>query len=132
MQANRRRDTRPERELRSALFSRGLRYRVDHPIRSAVDLRPIRPDIVFTRAKLAVFVDGCFWHSCADHGTRPYRNSEYWDAKLQRNVDRDRRYDALLSEAGWTVIRVWEHQDMEEAATSIEACLEGLTPRSPR
>jgi DNA mismatch endonuclease (patch repair protein) len=123
MRANRRRDTGPELELRSSLFSRGLRYRVDYPIRAAADARPIRPDVVFPGAKLAVFVDGCFWHCCPRHGTRPGRNSEYWDAKLQRNVDRDRRYDALLREAGWTVIRVWEHEDPEEAAAALERTL---------
>jgi DNA mismatch endonuclease (patch repair protein) len=101
--------------LRSALFSLGLRYRVDYPIRPADGARPIRPDVVFPGARLVVFVDGCFWHRCPDHGTRPSRNSEYWDAKLERNVDRDRRYDRLLNEAGWTVIRIWE-----------------LRPRSPR
>jgi DNA mismatch endonuclease (patch repair protein) len=126
MRANRRRDTGPELELRSSLFSRGLRYRVDYPIRAAADVRPIRPDVVFPGAKLAVFVDGCFWHRCPSHGTRPGRNSEYWDAKLQRNVDRDRRYDALLSEAGWTVIRIWEHEAPEEAAATIERALPRL------
>ncbi len=123
MRANRRRDTRPELELRSSLFSRGLRYRVDYPIRAAADIRPIRPDVVFPGARLAVFVDGCFWHRCPSHGTRPGRNSEYWDAKLKLNVDRDRRYDRLLSEAGWTVIRVWEHEDPKEAAATIERTL---------
>jgi DNA mismatch endonuclease (patch repair protein) len=129
MQGNRKRDTGPERALRSALFARGLRYRVDHPIRAAEGVRPIRADVVFTAAKLAVFVDGCFWHGCPEHGTRPTRNSHYWDAKLQRNVERDRRYDALLEDAGWTVLRFWEHEDPEMAAAQIEAQLASLSPR---
>jgi DNA mismatch endonuclease (patch repair protein) len=129
MQGNRRRDTRPERALRSAVFARGLRYRADHPIRAAEGVRPIRADLVFTAVKLAVFVDGCFWHSCPDHGTRPTRNSHYWDAKLERNVERDRRYDALLADAGWTVVRVWEHEDVEAAAARVAARLAALTPR---
>lgn len=124
MQGNRRRDTQPERALRRALFARGLRYRVDHPVRTLAAARPIRPDVVFTRAKLAVFVDGCFWHDCPEHGTRPRSNSGYWDAKLARNVERDRRYDALLAEAGWTVIRIWEHEDMGAAAKRVANHLE--------
>jgi DNA mismatch endonuclease (patch repair protein) len=130
MQGNRRRDTKPELRLRSVLHARGHRYRVDHPIRPAAGVRPIRADVVFTRAKLAVFVDGCFWHSCPDHGTRPGRNSEYWDAKLQRNVDRDRRYDALLEAAGWSVLRIWEHEDPEASADEIERRLQ-TSPGSP-
>lgn len=119
MQGNRRRDTGPEKRLRSALFALGLRFRVDHPIRVAAKGRPIRPDIVFPRAKLAVFVDGCFWHGCHEHGTNPQRNSEYWNAKLARNQDRDRRYNALLTASGWTVIRVWEHENPSIAAEQI-------------
>lgn len=119
MQGNRRRDTRPERRVRSALFALGLRFRVDYPIRVATQSRPIRADIVFTRAKLAVFIDGCFWHGCPDHGTRPQRNSRYWTAKLGRNKDRDQRYDTLLTTAGWTVVRVWEHEDPDLVAEQI-------------
>jgi DNA mismatch endonuclease (patch repair protein) len=119
MQGNRRRDTKPEKALRAALFSLGLRYRVDHPIRLSEQSRAIRPDVVFTRARLAVFVDGCFWHGCPDHGNRPRQNSRYWDAKLARNQDRDRRYDDMLKSGGWTVIRFWEHERPEEAAQTI-------------
>jgi DNA mismatch endonuclease, patch repair protein len=115
MRGNQRRDTRPELALRSALHARGLRYRVDFPIRPATGIRPIRPDIVFTRAKIAVFVDGCFWHGCPDHGTKPTRNTDYWTAKLERNIERDRRNDALLEEAGWTVVRIWEHEASHDA-----------------
>lgn len=123
MKGNRRRDTKPERKLRSALFSLGLRYRVDYPIRVTSGCRPIRPDVVFTHAKVAVFVDGCFWHGCPRHGTTPQRNSQYWDAKLARNLDRDRRYTRLLEGAGWTVLRFWEHHDPEDAATTVRRVL---------
>jgi DNA mismatch endonuclease (patch repair protein) len=116
MRGNQRRDTRPELALRSALHARGIRFRVDFPIRPADGVRPIRPDIVFSRAKLAVFVDGCFWHGCPEHGTQPSRNSAYWTAKLERNVERDHRHDALLDEAGWTVVRVWEHEAWHDIA----------------
>lgn len=115
MRGNQRRDTRPELALRSALHARGMRYRVDFPIRPATGIRPIRPDIVFTRAKIAVFVDGCFWHGCPDHGTKPARNSHYWTAKLERNIQRDHRNNALLEEAGWTVVRIWEHEASNDA-----------------
>lgn len=128
MQGNRRRDTKPEMELRSALFSLGLRYRVDYPIRVMAEVRPIRPDVVFTRAKLAVFIDGCFWHSCPQHGTTPQRNSQYWNAKLARNLDRDRSYTKLLEEAGWAVLRFWEHHDPEDAAMTV---LQVLTRSDP-
>jgi DNA mismatch endonuclease (patch repair protein) len=105
--------------LRSALFALGLRYRVDYPIRVAAGVRPIRPDIVFTRARIAIFVDGCFWHSCPKHGTAPVRNSRYWTVKLARNQARDRRYDALLKNSDWTVLRFWEHEDPADAAQHI-------------
>ena len=98
-----------------SLHARGMRYRVDLPIRLATGIRPIRPDIVFTRAKIAVFVDRCFWHGCPDHGNKPKRNSHYWAAKLERNIQRDRRNNALLEEAGWTVIRIWEHEASHDA-----------------
>lgn len=127
MQGNGRRDTGPEKKLRSALFALGLRFRVDYPIRVGEKARPIRPDIIFPRARLAIFVDGCFWHRCPAHGTRPSRNSRYWDAKLQRNVDRDLRYDAMLSEAGWTVTRIWEHEDMVRAAEQVNALLDEVS-----
>jgi DNA mismatch endonuclease (patch repair protein) len=128
MQGNRRRDTIPEKRLRSALFALGLRFRVDHPIRLSGQPRPIRPDVVFTRAKIAVFVDGCFWHGCPQHGTSPRRNSQYWDAKLALNRERDRRYDTRLSSAGWTVMRFWEHDSPERAAEQVARML--AKPRS--
>lgn len=105
--------------LRSALFADGLRYRVDYPIRAAGWPRSIRADIVFPGAKIAVFVDGCFWHGCREHGTQPSRNSHYWDAKLARNRERDHRNNLMLAEAGWTVIRIWEHEPVARAAKRV-------------
>ena len=107
MAANRRRDTAPELKLRSDLHRRGLRFRVDYPIRIE-GLRPIRPDIVFSSARVAVFVDGCFWHGCPEHGSAPRTNSSYWLSKLAQTRARDRRTSNVLREAGWTVVRIWE------------------------
>jgi DNA mismatch endonuclease (patch repair protein) len=118
MRSNRRTDTLPERVLRVELHRRGLRFRKDLPIRLPVQAR-IRPDVVFTRSKLAVFVDGCFWHRCPLHGTMPKSNTDYWEPKLRANVARDRRVDELLKEHGWTVVRLWEHEDPSEAADRV-------------
>ena len=99
-----------------------------------MDFRPIRAirskaDVVFTRAKVAVFVDGCFWHGCPKHRTRPKTNSEYWSAKIEGNMDRDRRGCDELRRAGWVVVRFWEHEDMLAAADRIEALVRGSAPR---
>lgn len=115
MQEQRQKDTAPEMAVRRILHSKGCRYRVDYRL---PDLRR-RADIAFTRLKLAVFIDGCFWHSCPDHGSLPKKNREWWDDKLQKNVDRDRDTDRKLHEAGWEVLRIWEHQDPSEAADEI-------------
>ncbi len=80
-----------------------------------------RPDVVFTRARVAVFVDGCFWHRCPEHGTSPKTNGGWWRRKLDANVERDRATDATLEAAGWTVIRIWEHEDAVAAADRVEA-----------
>jgi DNA mismatch endonuclease (patch repair protein) len=93
-----------------------------------VDVSPLpgsrsRADLVFRRRKVAVFVDGCFWHGCAAHGTRPRTNGAWWREKIKRNVDRDRRLDAQLAAAGWTVLRVWEHDDLAEAADRVHAAV---------
>ena len=117
MQGNRGRDTTPELELRRQLHRRGLRYRVDARVDRGIRSRP---DIVFPSARVAVFVDGCFWHRCPRHGTAPAVNSEYWRAKLARNVERDRETDQLLAAAGWRVIRIWEHERPDAAAVRIE------------
>lgn len=123
MLGNRRRDSTPERRLRSALHANGLRYRVDRPI-SVPGRRPIRPDVVFTRTRVAVFVDGCFWHGCPEHGKPPRTNSTYWNAKIAINQTRDREQTAALEEAGWTVVRVWEHDDPASAAAVVRRVLE--------
>jgi DNA mismatch endonuclease, patch repair protein len=120
MRANRRRDTAPELRLRRALHRRGHRYRVDH--QPLPGLRR-RADVVFTRWRVAVFVDGCFWHGCPAHGTQPRANADYWRAKIDRNVERDRETDDLLVEAGWSVVRVWEHVSTESAVERIEVAL---------
>ena len=116
MQANRSRDTSPELALRRLLHASGLRYRV-----SARPIPQLRrsADLVFRPAKVAVFVDGCFWHSCPAHGTVPATNADYWVPKLARNAERDRETDQALADAGWLSVRVWEHEDPEEAAARI-------------
>jgi DNA mismatch endonuclease (patch repair protein) len=117
MQANRRRDTRPELALRSELHRRGLRFRVDHPLRTGG--RTVRPDIVFSRARVAVYVDGCFWHGCPLHATSPKANAAYWTPKLKENVERDRRTTNALEADGWTVLRIWEHVSPSDAAGTV-------------
>ena len=122
MKANRRTDTKPELALRHALHRLGYRYRKDYRL----DLdsgRRVRPDIVFTARKLAVFVDGCFWHACPEHGSKPKANEWYWGPKLVRNVERDRVNDAALKLAGWTVVRLWEHVPVDEAVTTVVTAL---------
>ncbi|MDB4947516.1 MAG: very short patch repair protein [Gemmatimonadetes bacterium] len=119
MRGNRKRDTRPEMAVRRLLHARGLRYRVHYPILAGG--KRIRPDIVFTRRKLAVFIDGCFWHSCPQHGNHPKVNTGYWGPKLERNVSRDRTTNEELRGAGWRVLRIWEHVQPEEAAARIAA-----------
>ncbi len=102
-----------ELRLRRELYRRGLRYRVNLPG------RPGTPDVVFTRAKVAVFVDGCFWHCCPLHGSQPKTNESWWRRKLDANVERDRRKDAELEDLGWLPVHVWEHEDSSEAASRI-------------
>lgn len=116
MQANRSNNTGPELALRRLLHARGLRYRV-----AARPLKGVRrtADIVFGPARVAVFVDGCFWHRCPDHGTDPKTNSSYWASKLKRNEERDRETDGLLVESGWLSVRVWEHEDPVLAAERV-------------
>jgi len=118
MQATGQRDTPAEVELRSRLHRRGLRFRVDHPVPGATRGRP---DIVFPTEKVAVFVDGCFWHSCPEHATVPRSNHEWWVAKLEANSERDRRHTRELEGSGWTVLRYWEHDEVSQAATQVEA-----------
>lgn len=121
MRGNRKFNTQPERQLRSYLHRHGLRFRVHFEVRTN-GVR-VRPDIVFPRARLAVMVDGCFWHACPVHGSRPMSNREYWNLKLARNLARDRRVDSALMESGWTVLRIWEHMTIEEAGGMIQSAL---------
>lgn len=116
MVGNRGADTKPERALRSELHARGLRFFKNRRPEAGI---ACRADIVFPSARVAVFVDGCFWHRCPVHGISPRANSEYWSAKLDRNVARDRRNDEGLHAANWRVIRVWEHEDPSTAAALI-------------
>jgi DNA mismatch endonuclease (patch repair protein) len=116
MRLARRRDTAPEVAIRRALHARGLRFRVDFPV-----LRRTRADICFPRQRIAVYVDGCFWHGCPIHGTWPANNAEWWREKIERNRQRDAQTGQTLEEAGWTVMRFWEHEDPEIAAAAISA-----------
>lgn len=104
----RQQDTLPELLLRSELWGRGFRYRLNQRVQGT------RPDLVFTSNRLAVFVDGCFWHSCPLHGTYPATNKEFWGAKLQRNSERDIEHNQALLKAGWRVLRIWEHEILED------------------
>ena len=120
MLANRGADTAPEVALRRELHRRGLRCKQVRPVPG---LR-CTADIAFTRARLAVFVDGCFWHRCPDPRHAAARITGWWQAKLDRNVARDRRNDAALAAAGWAVVRVWEHEAPDEAAGAVLAALD--------
>jgi DNA mismatch endonuclease, patch repair protein len=113
-----RRDTAPEVALRRELHRRGLRFRVDWPLPG---MPRRRADIAFTRSRVAVFVDGCFWHSCPEHRTAPVANSAWWDAKLEANARRDRHTNEHLAALGWIVLRFWEHEDPLTAADAVEA-----------
>jgi DNA mismatch endonuclease (patch repair protein) len=121
MRGNRKRDTSPELAVRRAVHRRGLRY--------AVAARPLpelarTADLVFRGAKVAVFVDGCFWHGCPNHYKPPRSNSKYWVPKIQGNQARDRSVDEALREAGWGVMRFWEHEDPEQVAAAIAKTVE--------
>jgi DNA mismatch endonuclease, patch repair protein len=112
--------TTPERRLRSSLWARGLRYRIH------VKMPAGRPDIVFSASKVAVFIDGCFWHGCPIHYTRPRSRHEFWAEKLAANVERDRRQTLLLEAQGWVALRFWEHQtedELEAVCEAIERCV---------
>ncbi|MGH3273456.1 MAG: very short patch repair endonuclease [Streptosporangiaceae bacterium] len=128
MQANRGRDTRPELALRSRVHELGLRYRV-----SARPLPSVRrtADLVFTRAHVAVFLDGCFWHGCPDHHRPAQRNGDFWREKITRNRERDNETDALLGAAGWTVVRIWEHDDPGLAALQIQQTVAAKRKHGP-
>ncbi|WP_363114184.1 DNA mismatch endonuclease Vsr [Mycobacterium sp.] len=116
MSRQRRRDTQAELLVRGLLHARGIRFRVD--ARPEPDFR-CKADIVWKTLHLAVFIDGCFWHGCPDHATRPRANGEWWAQKLDTNIERDRRVDTVLATRGWTVLRFWEHEEPATVADAI-------------
>jgi len=117
MQSNRPHGTSVEVALRRALFKRGLRFFKDR--RPLAELR-CEADVVFPRLKIAVFVDGCFWHGCPKHATRPLIHREWWGRKLDRTIERDKANSAVLASEGWKVVRFWEHQSIKEMADLTE------------
>lgn len=119
MRSNQKVNTRPELAVRRLLHGRGLRYRVNHQL-ILPDLK-VRPDIVFTRKRIAVFIDGCFWHGCTEHGTKPRANQAYWRRKIEGNQARDQRIDSVLRAHGWIVLRVWEHEPPDLVAQMVES-----------
>lgn len=113
------RNTKPELALRRALWARGHRYRVNHRL-------PGKPDVAFVGARVAVFIDGCFWHGCPEHRVKPKTNPDFWRKKLSGNVERDRKVSALLAAEGWIVLRFWEHEvedDLRKVVDAVEAAL---------
>jgi DNA mismatch endonuclease, patch repair protein len=122
MRATKRRDTRPELALRSQLHRLGLRFFVDRPVGGTRR----RADIVFPRKRVAVYMDGCYWHGCPTHGTTPKQNTDWWIAKLTANRARDEDTVAKLCAAGWTVLRFWEHDDPEMAAAQVASVIQRI------
>lgn len=125
MRANRKTDSKPEVRLRSELHRRGLRFRKNYLIR--LESLTVRPDIVFTKRQVAVFVDGCFWHRCPEHGVSPRSNSRYWEQKLDHNVQRDRAVTTRLQGGGWIVVRLWEHADPTAGSETVWEALGSST-----
>nr|WP_218824579.1 very short patch repair endonuclease [Asanoa hainanensis] len=128
MRANRSRDTKPELALRSAIHRLGLRFRVDAPL---VDGLRRRADVVFPKARIAVFSDGCYWHGCPEHYRPATQNGEFWREKIAANRARDGDTDERLRQAGWSVIRVWEHEDPVDAAERIAHVVRARSGASP-
>lgn len=128
MQSNRARDTKPELALRSAVHALGLRYRV-----AARPLPQLRrtADMVFASARVAVFLDGCFWHGCPEHHTAARSNATFWAEKVLANRDRDRDTDRRLAKAGWLSLRIWEHEDSEVAARVVAQVVRARRPAAP-
>lgn len=122
MSRARRRDTEPEMLVRREAHRRGLRYRVDSPLPG---MPRRRADMVFARRKVAVFVDGCFWHSCPAHTSIPRANRDWWLAKLHKNSERDRETDEHLNKLGWTVLRFWEHEEPIAVVDTVERVVRG-------
>lgn len=112
MSAIRGKDTKPELLLRKTLWKLGWRYRVRNNL-------PGRPDIVFPTDRIAIFIDGCFWHGCPEHFQQPETNAEFWKEKIQKNILRDNKVTQQLTKGGWTVLRFWEH----DIKNSLDACI---------
>ena len=110
-------NTGPELLLRRALWRCGLRYRLGVAV-------PGSPDLAFRKAKVAVFVDGCFWHACPKHYRAPIRNAAFWRRKIERNIARDRRIDLALAELGWSVVRIWEHDLKGDISSAVQRVCE--------
>lgn len=128
MLGNKRRDTLPELRVRQLVHAAGLRYRVDYAPLS--HNRRLRADLVFTRSKVVVFIDGCFWHGCPQHYVASHTNTDYWGPKIAANAERDARNTALLEAEGWTVLRFWSHTPPEEAATAIAQAVDASRSRA--
>lgn len=120
MKSQKRRDTGVELAIRRRLHALGYRYRVDHRLEPSLR---VRGDLVFTRRKVVVFVDGCFWHGCPAHSTEPKTNADWWREKIAANRARDGRNTKALEALGWTVIRIWEHVLVDEAVSRIRAAV---------
>lgn len=120
MERQRRQDTKPEMALRRLLFAKGYRYRVNLKV-PGLPRRTV--DVAFTRLKVAVFVDGCFWHSCPEHAVAPKRNADWWHNKLADNRRRDESTTLHLQNRGWEVVRVWEHEPPEQMVAKVEEAM---------
>jgi DNA mismatch endonuclease (patch repair protein) len=118
MRANRGADTAPEVAIRQELHRRGLRFRKNFRIDLAPGRR-VRPDIVFSRLRFAVFIDGCFWHGCPEHGETPAANADFWRTKINSTRNRDAMHNQWLDEAGWSSLRIWEHEPLELAVEHV-------------
>jgi DNA mismatch endonuclease, patch repair protein len=129
MRGNRSRDTKPELAIRSQLHRDGFRFRVN---RRPVPEIQRSADIIFPRERVAVFVDGCFWHGCQHHYVAAKANSDYWSKKIEGNVHRDRATNDALNVRGWEVLRIWEHEDPERAARRIEMAVRAMRPDHTR
>ncbi|MGX1542859.1 very short patch repair endonuclease [Streptomyces adustus] len=114
-------DTNCELAVRRLLHAAGLRYRVEYPVPG---MARRRIDVAFTRAKVAVLIDGCFWHGCPQHATQPKSNAEWWRQKLDRNMARDRETTEHLTAQGWTVLRFWEHEAPVEVVVRVKTTVE--------
>ena len=123
MSAIRSQNTKPEIKLRKALFKLGLRYRVQYKITG-------KPDVVFAGKKLAIFVDGCFWHGCPECYREPSKNKGYWQNKVAKNKARDDKVNVLLAEQGWSVLRFWEHEILSETVRVVDKIKDIVRPEA--